>query len=69
VLGASHRLRVRQCRQGLVPFRWQEQPFEIPAEAVALIVLPEEGIELLTVGLKRSRGGRHGEATGHGSIS
>jgi len=69
MLRTSHWLGIGQCCERLVPFRREEQAFEVATEAVALIVLPKEGIELLTVGLKRTRGGRHGEALGHGSIS
>ena len=47
----------------------QEQSFEVAAEPIALIVLAEEGIELLAVLLKRSRSGGNGEATSHGWFS
>jgi hypothetical protein len=62
-------LGIRQRREGLVPLRREEQAFQVPTEAVALIVLPEQGIELLTVGLKRTRGRGNGKATSHGCFS
>jgi hypothetical protein len=62
-------LGVGECREGLVPFCRQEQPFEVATEAVALIMLPEQGIELLAVGLQRSRGRGNGEAASHGGFS
>lgn len=46
MLRADDGLRVGQGRKGLVPLRRQEQPFQIPTEAVPPIVLAAEGIEL-----------------------
>jgi hypothetical protein len=41
----------------------------VAAEAVTLMVLSEERITRLTVGLKRTRGRRNGEALSHGEFS
>lgn len=69
MLRTSDGLGVGQRCEGLVPFRREEQTFEVATEAIALSVLPEEGIKLLTVRLKRTRGKGHGEALGHGWFS
>jgi hypothetical protein len=69
MLRADDRLGVGERRQGLVALCRQEQPFDVPTEAVALIVLPEERIKLLAVGLKGARSGRNREAASHGWFS
>lgn len=61
--------RTGQRRESAVPFRWEEHAFEAATEAVALIALSEEGIKLLTVGLKWTRGSGNGEASNHGNLS
>jgi hypothetical protein len=69
VLGTNHRLRVRKCGEGLVPLGWEEQTFKVATEAVSLIPLPKERIELPAIGFKWIGSRRDGEALCHDEIS
>jgi hypothetical protein len=57
MLGAHHGLTVGERREGLVTLYGQEQALQVAAQAVPLIALGEEWIELLAVVFERAGGG------------